>query len=443
MNYYDLLLAKKMGGGGGSSVTVEPLSVTQNGTYTAPSGKAYSPVSVNVSGGSSVEEKDVNFYDYDGMLLHSYTAEEFAQLSELPSNPSHDGLTAQGWNWTKAQIQTQLSDVGGAVNVGQMYITTSGDTEIDIELDNLNKSPTLVYILNGTAEIYWGDGTKDSVTGNSYVVQKQTQHTYANGGEYTISFRVISGSFSFYGGTNDSNCYTMLCAGATTSSKYGYIGTVKNIRFGSGISAIYPYGLYGARNLQTVTFPNTMTSGYGNGAFYNCYSLKCLIFPSGWNSSGPMYFVKNCYDLKTISYPVSTQGFGTQQHCACDSLEKVTIPYSLTTVNATSCFTYCTKLKELYLPNVATYLGDNICYQNYSLAKVTIPSNITRIQSMGFYDCVSLQEVHVKGTTPPTLQTSVFTNAPSTLTIYVPSGSVEDYKAASNWSSFSSQIVGE
>lgn len=36
--------------GGGSSVTVEALNVTQNGTYTAPSGTAYSPVTVSVSG---------------------------------------------------------------------------------------------------------------------------------------------------------------------------------------------------------------------------------------------------------------------------------------------------------------------------------------------------------------------------------------------------------
>ena len=38
----------------GSSTTVTPLSVTENGTYTAPSGTAYSPVTVNVSGGESV-----------------------------------------------------------------------------------------------------------------------------------------------------------------------------------------------------------------------------------------------------------------------------------------------------------------------------------------------------------------------------------------------------
>lgn len=34
--------------GSGTSITVESLSVTENGIYTAPSGKAYSPVTVNV-----------------------------------------------------------------------------------------------------------------------------------------------------------------------------------------------------------------------------------------------------------------------------------------------------------------------------------------------------------------------------------------------------------
>lgn len=41
------------GSGGGGDITVESLSVTENDTYTAPAGKAYSPVVVNVPGGSS------------------------------------------------------------------------------------------------------------------------------------------------------------------------------------------------------------------------------------------------------------------------------------------------------------------------------------------------------------------------------------------------------
>lgn len=47
MDYFDILLAKKLSGGGGD-ITVEGLSVTENATYTAPEGKAYSPVVVNV-----------------------------------------------------------------------------------------------------------------------------------------------------------------------------------------------------------------------------------------------------------------------------------------------------------------------------------------------------------------------------------------------------------
>lgn len=51
MNLLDIAIAKKMSGGGGSEPTIEALSVTENGTYTAPSGvDGYSPVTVNVPG---------------------------------------------------------------------------------------------------------------------------------------------------------------------------------------------------------------------------------------------------------------------------------------------------------------------------------------------------------------------------------------------------------
>lgn len=45
--------------GGGGDVTVTPLSVTENATYTAPTGTAYSPVTVNVqSGGGSTTPQE-------------------------------------------------------------------------------------------------------------------------------------------------------------------------------------------------------------------------------------------------------------------------------------------------------------------------------------------------------------------------------------------------
>lgn len=50
-----IAIAKAIGsGGGGGDVTVESLTATENKTYTAPSGKAYSPVIVNIPSGDEV-----------------------------------------------------------------------------------------------------------------------------------------------------------------------------------------------------------------------------------------------------------------------------------------------------------------------------------------------------------------------------------------------------
>lgn len=54
--------------GGGSGVTVEALSVTENGTY-SEEGKAYSPVTVNVAGGSSdFSTAEVTVSPSDGLV---------------------------------------------------------------------------------------------------------------------------------------------------------------------------------------------------------------------------------------------------------------------------------------------------------------------------------------------------------------------------------------
>jgi hypothetical protein len=65
------------------------------------------------SGGSNSEptianmpkEKNINFVDYDGTLLYSYTNQEFLALDALPENPAHEGLIAQGWNWNLADAK--------------------------------------------------------------------------------------------------------------------------------------------------------------------------------------------------------------------------------------------------------------------------------------------------------------------------------------------------
>ena len=61
---------------------------------------------------SVANSKEVNFLDYDGTILYSYTAAEFAALSSMPANPTHDGLTAQGWNWSLANAKAYVASMG-------------------------------------------------------------------------------------------------------------------------------------------------------------------------------------------------------------------------------------------------------------------------------------------------------------------------------------------
>ena len=67
----------------GSSTTITPLSVTENGIYTAPTGTAYSPVTVNVSGGgggdSTVETGTVTVPSTGAALTITHN------LGEIPS----------------------------------------------------------------------------------------------------------------------------------------------------------------------------------------------------------------------------------------------------------------------------------------------------------------------------------------------------------------------
>ena len=70
---------------------VEPLNVTENGTYAPPAGTAYSPVVVNVEGGgssdfSTAEVTVVNNTSYDGVLGYGATVfEENGYYEGMPA----------------------------------------------------------------------------------------------------------------------------------------------------------------------------------------------------------------------------------------------------------------------------------------------------------------------------------------------------------------------
>lgn len=112
------------GGGGGSSVTVEPLTVTTNGTTTAPAGKAYSPITVNVPNPSSgalnisangtydVTEKASAVVDVPGANLVALTATDNNTTYD-PADYNADGFSSVSVEIAVPQVYVAQKQVSG------------------------------------------------------------------------------------------------------------------------------------------------------------------------------------------------------------------------------------------------------------------------------------------------------------------------------------------
>lgn len=128
----------------------------------------------------------------------------------------------------------------------------------------------------------------------------------------------------------------------------------------------------------------------------------------------------------------------------CDYLKIIGLPHSITKIGNYSFYDVgagymgsC--LVDLKIPNGVTNIGE-FAFQNSNIKSVVIPISTTNIGRMAFYWCSLLSSVTVDATTPPTIGSGVFSNAHSSLVIYVPAASVETYKSAANWSQYADKI---
>lgn len=336
-------------------------TITEAGEYFASDDEAdgYSKVIVDIETAGTQpqdDEKTVLFYDYDGTLLYSYTSEEFLALSEMPQNPSHQGLTAQGWNWSFSDAQTYVQKCGSLI-VGQTYITDDGKTRIYVHLESPYLKPYLkFYISSGSVRINWGDGTSDQIVTTSPIysgssawsVTNPVAHSYTKNGDYIISIEVLDGAIVLSGNAV-SYAGSWILHGKDPSENGVYDTAIRKIELGANVTlgtsntASDSARFRDLHRLETITIPNGFMTKTKSYDFAGCSNLKAIIIPSGVTVVDQYSFFSD-EDLRVVSCPKSLQTIGESAFYKCDSLSIVTLNSTSIKVEA---FFFCTALKVI------------------------------------------------------------------------------------------------
>ena len=189
------------------------------------------------------------------------------------------------------------------------------------------------------------------------------------------------------------------------------------------------YGSFGGlQNLSSVTLSNSIVS-IGGYCFKYCKSLTTLIIPYGVKYIQHSAFL-GCSGLTSITIPESVTHIYSYAFNKCRSLTSVTLPNSVEYIGGFN-FSECSNLRTLTLGNNVRIIRWDFCWSSNNLESVTIntttpPQFIPESWDSGVGGNISFY--------------NPIAGRYNNVAIYVPSGSVNAYKAASGWSQFADKI---
>ena len=121
----------------------------------------------------------------------------------------------------------------------------------------------------------------------------------------------------------------------------------------------------------------------------------------------------------------------------CTRLKSITIPQSVKIIDDNA-FTNCSGLSTINIPTSGlTKIGECAFYYCYSLEKIELPESLKSIGIYAFDGCTGLTEIISRIELPFDIDEEVFcTDAFEKTTLYVPIGTINDYKIKIGWKNF-------
>ena len=194
---------------------------------------------------------------------------------------------------------------------------------------------------------------------------------------------------------------------------------------------------------KSTTIPNSVTS-INAFAFRGCYGLTSIFIPKNVTSIGLSVFA-DCSALASIIVEEGNPVYDSRSNCNAiietasntliEGCNTTIIPNDIKAIYH-SAFNGRGGLTSVIIPAGVTSIG-TWAFCGTGLTSLTIPASVTSIEDDAFSYCYHLTDVYCYEENVPNIDANVFesTNI-GNVTLHVPVGSVDAYKAATPWKGF-------
>ena len=243
------------------------------------------------------------------------------------------------------------------------------------------------------------------------------------GDKFTSNDKLGDGAFSGCSGLTS----LTIPSSVTSIGNYAFYGCsgLTSLTIPSGVTSIGEMAFNGCSGLTSLTIPSSVTS-IGDWAFKGCSGLTSLTIPSSVTSIGWGAF-EGCRGLTSLTIPSGVTEIGWGAFEGCSGLTSLTIPSGVTSIG-NSVFEGCSGLKSLTIPSSVTSIGNYAFVGCSGLKSLTIPSSVTSIGNYAFVGCSGLISIYAYMEKIPEFGYNVFNCNAKNCTVYVPKGTIEDYK---------------
>lgn len=211
----------------------------------------------------------------------------------------------------------------------------------------------------------------------------------------------------------------------------------------------------------SLSIPNTVRS-IGADAFLETNFTGPLVIPNSVEYIGIRAFM-GCDGFTSLTLSESLVEIGREAFCICYGLRgDLTIPASVEYIDwdafyqcrfdgtltlspnlvyiETGIFTECYYFTNIVIPEGITGIGGDAFDFLHLPTELTLPSTLQDIEDYAFCHMNNLEQMTVKSIYPPYMDENTFMLTDRNIPIYIPMGTIDDYRNADYWSEFTNFI---